>query len=854
MDTEKLTEKSKEVLEESVHIAYEHKHSVIDSLHILRALFEVSETIIAPLLSEKDISISEVQKSIDQALTALPKLAQATNPQMTPATVSIFRRAEKEAKSMKDEYVSVEHVLLALGHHNGHVKKILEQYDLLPNQIITTITELRGSARITDTHPEDKNHVLEKYGEDYTALAKDGKLDPVIGRDEEIRRVMQVLSRRTKNNPVLLGEPGVGKTAIVEGLAQRIIAGDVPESLKSKKLISLDIGSLLAGAKFRGEFEERFKKVLKAVEKESGNIILFIDELHTIVNAGGGEGSVDAGNMLKPMLARGKLKLIGATTLNEYRQYIEKDAALERRFQPVYVDEPNQEATLAILRGLKEKYEIHHGVQITDPALVAAVRLADRYITARMAPDKAIDLMDEATSAIKMQMESMPNDLDALNRQIIQLEIEHQALKREKDEKSKTRKKEITQKLATLKEGFTAEKSRWEQERDLVGTIRGIAERIDALKIEEDRAERNTDYDMAAKIKYKDIPEQEELIRKARKKLNDIPSHKRIIHEEVNEEDIAQVVSRWIGIPVTRLLESETEKLTHLEDELHKRVMGQDKAVDSVARAIRRSRAGLKVTKRPVGSFLFLGPTGVGKTELAKALAQSLFDDDRSMIRIDMSEYRERFSVSRLVGAPPGYVGYEEGGQLTEPIRRRPYSVILFDEVEKAQPDFFNILLQVLDDGRLTDSQGRTVDFSNTIIILTSNLGSEFMLDVKDKREIKVMEVVKNYFRPEFLNRLDDIIIFDALDKEMLEEIIDIQLTEVIALLKSEKDIVLKINKEARKQLMEEGFDPAYGVRPLKRTIQSNILDLLAEAIIKREIKANDHVLVEYKNKKFTLK
>lgn len=856
MNTEKLTEKSKEVLEESVHIAYEHKHSSIGPLHVLRALFEVSETIIAPLLSEKDISISEVQKSIDEALTTLPTLSQATNPQLTPAVVSIFRRAEKEAKSMKDEYVSVEHILLALGNHDGSVKEILKQYDLLPNQITTTITDLRGSARITDTNPEDKNHILEKYGEDYTALAKDGKLDPVIGRDEEIRRVMQVLSRRTKNNPVLLGEPGVGKTAIVEGLAQRIIAGDVPESLKSKKLISLDIGSLLAGAKFRGEFEERFKKVLKEVEKESGNIILFIDELHTIVNAGGGEGSVDAGNMLKPMLARGKLKLIGATTLNEYRQYIEKDAALERRFQSVYIDEPSPEATLAILRGLKEKYEIHHGVQITDIALVAAVRLADRYITARKAPDKSIDLIDEATSAIKMQMESMPNDLDTLNRQIIQLEIEHQALKREKDEKSKTRKKEITQKLATLKEKFTAEKSRWEQERDIVASIRDITERIDELKVEEERAERNADYDMAAKIKYKDIPEQEEAIIKARKKLDDIPTHKRIIHEEVTEEDIAQVVSRWIGIPVTRLLESETEKLTHLEDELHKRVIGQDKAVHSVARAIRRSRAGLKLAKRPVGSFLFLGPTGVGKTELAKALAQSLFDDDRAMIRIDMSEYMERFTVSRLVGAPPGYVGYEEGGQLTEPIRRRPYAVILFDEVEKAHPDFFNILLQVLDDGRLTDSQGRTVDFSNTIIILTSNLGSEFMFNIKDndEREMKVMEVVKNHFRPEFLNRLDDMIIFDAIDKKMLEEIINIQLNEVVTLLKNEKDIVIEITKAAKKQLMKEGFDLAYGVRPLKRAIQVNILDLLAEAIINQEIKEHNHVSVEYIKNKFVLK
>ena len=849
------TEKAATVVNQAVQTARKFQHQYVEPAHLSTALLQVPGTIVQTVLRKQDIDIPAIQSAIESKLSTIPKLQTPADPMASKKSGAVLRQADVEREQFGDTHISVEHLLLALLATKNDIQDIFTQHSVSEDIIREAIKTIRGTMKVTDQNPETKQNPLEQYGEDYTALARGGKLDPVIGRDEEIRRAMQVLSRRTKNNPVLLGEPGVGKTAIVEGLAQRIISGDVPESLKDKRIISLSIGSLLAGAKYRGEFEDRFKAVLEAVEAEEGALLLFIDELHTIVGAGGGEGAVDAGNMLKPMLARGKLRLIGATTLNEYRQYIEKDAALERRFQPLYVDESDRDATLAILRGLKEKYEIHHGVQITDPALVAAVRLSQRYITERKAPDKAIDLMDEATSAIKMQMESMPDELDTQARQIAQFEIELEALKREKDKESKGRKQDIEQRLASLKEQHEAAKARWQEERDLVRAQRDIAAELDELRIAEERAERAADYDEAAKIKYEQIPALEQKLKEAREKLESIPEAERTIREAVTEADIAEVVARWTGIPVNRLLESEADKLLNLESELHKRVVGQEAAVAAVARAIRRSRAGLKRADRPIGSFMFLGPTGVGKTELAKTLANTLFADEHAMIRIDMSEYMERFSVSRLVGAPPGYVGYEEGGQLTEPVRRRPYAVILFDEVEKAHPEFFNILLQVLDDGRLTDSQGRTVNFSNAVLIMTSNIGSEFMLEIDDteERTAKVMERVREHFKPEFLNRIDDIVMFDAISKEMLSEIVDTQLEQQLRVAETERGITATVTDAAKAALTEEGYDPAYGVRPLRRVIQTRILDLLAEAIISGDIDAGDSVIIDYRDSMFNL-
>ncbi|MFM2415251.1 MAG: hypothetical protein RI911_944 [Candidatus Parcubacteria bacterium] len=689
--------------------------------------------------------------------------------------------------------------------------------------------------------PQDNRSFLEQFGTDFTARARAGKLDPVIGRDEEIRRVIQVLARRRKNNPVLIGDPGVGKTAIVEGLAQRIIAGDIPDTLKEKKIIGLEIASLLAGAKYRGEFEERLQGVLKEIQKAEGGIILFIDELHTIVGAGKADGAVDAANMLKPLLARGELHTIGATTLDEYRQYIEKDQALERRFQPVYVGEPSVEDTVAILRGLKEKYELHHGVRITDTALVAAAQLSQRYITERFLPDKAVDLVDEATSVLKTEMESMPASLDTLHRELARLEIEREALKREKGG-SKDSLPEIESRISEVRAKYDAAKGEWEREKELFGKIRGISGKIESYKVEQEQLQRMGDYARVAEIRYHKIPTLEKEVAKATEELNAIPH--RLLREEVTEEDIGAVVARWTGIPVAKLLQSEVTKLAHLEKELEKHVVGQSAAVSSVARAIRRSRAGLKSHNRPIGSFLFLGPTGVGKTELARALAQELFNDRHAMVRIDMSEYMEKHAVSRLVGAPPGYIGYEEGGQLTEPIRRRPYAVILLDEVEKAHPDVFNTFLQVFDDGRLTDGQGRTVTFSNTIIIMTSNLGSQYIIDEEKHAQEKVMEVVQNHFRPEFLNRLDDIVVFKRISEAVLAHIVEIQVKDVIALLKKEKNITLTIDAAARKLLAEHGFDPIYGARPLKRIIQNELLDPIAMRIIEGTLQEGDTLKV----------
>lgn len=704
---------------------------------------------------------------------------------------------------------------------------------------------------------EDAKKPLEQYGQDFTALAREGKLDPVIGRDEEIRRCMQVLSRRSKNNPVLIGEPGVGKTAIVEGLAQRIIKGDVPQSLKNKRLIGLEISSLLAGAGYRGQFEERLQSVLKEIEEASGEIILFIDEIHTIVGAGKAEGAVDAANMLKPMMARGKLHLIGATTLNEYRQYIEKDAALERRLQPVYVGEPDFDDTVAILRGLQEKYEVHHGVKILDDAIVAAARLSDRYITERFLPDKAVDLIDEATSALKMQLDSKPIELDRLNRRIMQLQIEKTALKKDKSESAKKRKVEIEEEIDSLSSQANELETKWQKEKDLIDKLNAASEKLEAAKTRLELAENDGDLAAASRIKYGDIPEIEQNIVEYRRQINMIPADKRLLRDEVTADDIAAVVSRWTGIPLDRLKESETQKLSHLEDDLHKRVIGQNRAVEAVANAIRRSRAGIGDQRRPIGSFLFLGPTGVGKTELAKSLAASLFDDERAITRIDMSEYMEKHAVSRLIGSPPGYIGYEQGGQLTEAVRRRPYSIVLFDEIEKAHQDVFNVLLQVLDDGRLTDGQGRTVDFSNTVIIMTSNIGSQYIQEWEGKDfaalERTLQKELSTHFRPEFLNRIDDIVIFDRIKESDMKQIIEVQLRTMLADLEKTKGMKLQFTQPAKEALAKEGYDPAFGARPLKRVIQKRILDTLAKKIIEGKVAENATVTIDYDGKEFVV-
>jgi ATP-dependent Clp protease ATP-binding subunit ClpB len=856
MDLNRFTEKLQEAVRAAQSKAVRYGHQQIDVEHLLSALLEQEGGLAASILLRSGIDLAGFARRLDAELDRMPKVSGPTSGidqlYITTRLNKLLTAAEDEAAKLKDEYISVEHVLLAAIDDNGATGRLLKELGLTRERFMQALREVRGSQRVTSQNPEATYESLERYGRDLTKLAAQGKLDPVIGRDEEIRRVVQVLSRRTKNNPVLIGEPGVGKTAIVEGLALRIMRGDVPDGLKNKRVVSLDMGALVAGAKFRGEFEERLKAVLKEVQDSAGEIVLFIDELHTVVGAGKAEGSMDAGNLLKPMLARGELHCIGATTLDEYRKHIEKDAALARRFQPVLVDQPSVEDTISILRGLNERYQVHHRVAIKDSALVAAAVLSNRYITDRFLPDKAIDLVDEAAARLRTEIDSMPAELDEARRRVMQLEIEREALRKEKDAPSKERLAKLEKELADLKAESDALTARWQREKSAVQSLSQLREQVEQTKVEIEQAQRQYDLNRVAELKYGKLAELERRLREESDKFAAQPSAARLIKEEVDEEDIAEVVSRWTGVPVTKLLEGDVQKLLHLEDELHRRVVGQDEAVTAVAEAVIRARSGLKDPNRPIGSFILLGPTGVGKTELARALAEFLFDDERAMIRIDMSEYQEKHAVARLIGAPPGYVGFEEGGQLTEAVRRRPYSVVLFDEIEKAHHDAFNVMLQVLDDGRLTDGQGRTVDFKNAIVIMTSNVGSQRILDYKgsfagagyERMKAAVLEEMRHEFRPEFLNRVDEIIVFHSLSDEHLKQILEIQLGRLRALL-ADRHIALELTEAARANLVHTGYDPHYGARPLKRAIQKRIETPLGRLLLQGGIRDGQTVLVD---------
>ena len=861
MDTNRFTQKSLEALQAAQQLAQSYGNAQVEQVHLLDALLSQENGLIGQLVSKLGLNLQQVQTACESAVNRLPKISGSNQqPYVTAALSQALTEAENQMKQMRDEYISVEHLFLGLLEKaDSTVRPLFASLNITKPKFLEALQAVRGSARVTSEDPESTYDALKKYGQDLVELARQNKLDPVIGRDTEIRNAIRILSRKSKNNPVLIGEPGVGKTAIAEGLAQRIVRGDVPDSLKNRTIFSLDMGALIAGAKFRGEFEERLKAVLNDIKASNGRIILFIDELHTIVGAGKTEGSMDAGNLLKPMLARGELHCIGATTLNEYRKYIEKDAALERRFQPVMVAEPTVEDTISILRGLKERYEVFHGVKISDQALIAAATLSNRYISDRFLPDKAIDLVDEACATIRTEMDSMPQELDDVRRRIMQHEIEEAALKKEEDSLSRERLSVIQKELADMREQFNAMKARWENEKNSIGKVQKLREEIEHIGGEIAEAERNYDLNRAAELKYGKLPQLQKELAEQEKIAEEAKSDSTLLRDKVTEEEIARIVARWTGIPVSKLMEGEREKLLHLDDTLHERVIGQDEAVEKVCEAILRSRAGIQNPNRPIGSFLFLGPTGVGKTELAKALAQALFDDEKNMVRIDMSEYMEKHSVSRLIGAPPGYVGYDEGGQLTEAVRRRPYCVVLFDEVEKAHPDVFNVLLQVLDDGRITDSQGRTVDFKNTIIILTSNLGSSAILDgidesgnITEAARKQVEGMLKTQFRPEFLNRLDEIVFYKPLTRSEIDKIVDLQVADLNRRL-SDKQLTMHLTPAARSYIVAQGYDPIYGARPLKRFMQRSVETLIARKLIAEDVQPRTDLLVDYDGEKLVI-